>query len=395
MTYSEIKELMLTINDLPRKEQAIIIMDRIDPEKRSLAFKILDNPQDADKLVASTEIKMSKTHYPFPSIEQFVHVKRNVQFKSQYRGLDEQNEPIMDRTAKLPKLVFEGTTKLHGTNAGIVISPVDFYCQSRERIITPDSDNAGFATFIHSLDETALQTVRRNYEAGKTIVLYGEWAGGNIQKIVALNKLPKTFYPFAAKFINEEGETEEWLDIRNWVFPEQFKSVYTFETFQIEIDFEEPEYAVQQINDWVIKVEKQCPVGFQQGADGVGEGIVFKALDPNYNSSRYWMKCKGTEHANSKVKKMVTVDIEKFENDKKFVENVLDEERLQQGYQWLIDNTEGPVDEKKTGDFIRWIFNDVLKEKKLEMEASGIQEKDLGKLLSNPAKKWYFAKINS
>lgn len=54
------------------------------------------------------------THYAFPSIDQFSHVRRNVQWKAQYRGLDENNEPIMDRTAVMPVLSYEGTVKLHG-----------------------------------------------------------------------------------------------------------------------------------------------------------------------------------------------------------------------------------------------------------------------------------------
>lgn len=54
------------------------------------------------------------THYSFPSIDQFSHVRRNVQWKSQYRGQDEKDEPIMDRTASMPTLSYEGTVKLHG-----------------------------------------------------------------------------------------------------------------------------------------------------------------------------------------------------------------------------------------------------------------------------------------
>lgn len=281
----------------------------------------------------------------------------------------------------------------HNSNAGIVLTPDDsFYCQSRERIITPDSDNYGFSTFVNSWTEDDWKIIRSNFAPDVTISIYGEWAGGNIQGTVALKNLPKTFYPFAARIINDE-EKEEWLDIRNWNFPNFIKKIYDFPTYKIEIDFEQSEYAVEQINKWVLEVEAECPVGKAQGIIGIGEGLVFSPTDPNYNSSRYWMKCKGSEHSKSKVKKLATVDIAKFESDKQFVESVLDEERLQQGYQWIVDNN-GPADEKKTGEFIRWIFNDVLKEKKLEMEASNILEKDLGKLLSGPARKWYFAKIN-
>ena len=62
----------------------------------------------------------------------------------------------MDRTAKLPILNFEGTVKVHGTNSGMQLSQdilglINFNCQSREREITVNDDNAGFAiSFFHS-----------------------------------------------------------------------------------------------------------------------------------------------------------------------------------------------------------------------------------------------------
>lgn len=54
------------------------------------------------------------THHPFPSIDQFSHVRRNILWKAQYCGQDANNEPIMDRTATMPTLSYEGTVKLHG-----------------------------------------------------------------------------------------------------------------------------------------------------------------------------------------------------------------------------------------------------------------------------------------
>lgn len=57
---------------------------------------------------------MSVIHHPFPSIDQFSHIRRNVLHKAQYKGKDENGEPIMDRTAVMPILSYEGTCKLHG-----------------------------------------------------------------------------------------------------------------------------------------------------------------------------------------------------------------------------------------------------------------------------------------
>lgn len=338
---------------------------------------------------------MSITHHAFPSIDQFSHVRRNVLHKAQYRGKDENGEIIMDRTATMPTLSYEGTQKLHGTNGCLVFMVNDgFYCQSRERIVSVCSDNAGFAAWANSVSVEDWDILRANFPADwSKVAVYGEWAGQGIQKNVAIATLPKAFYIFAARKISEDGETEEWLDTKNWVFPQGIHNIYKFPTFKIDVNFESPEYAVDQINKWVLEVEAQCPVGKAFGASGIGEGLVMRSVTEGYESSRYWFKCKGSLHSATHVKKLATVDIEKFESEQAFIAAVLDEGRLEQGFNWLAENNK-QQDQTSVGDYIRWIFNDVLKESKPEMEASGIQEKDLGKLLANPAKKWYFNRLN-
>jgi hypothetical protein len=336
-------------------------------------------------------------HYSFPSIQQFKNVRRNVQHKAQYRGVDEAGELIMDRTAVMPVLEYEGTVKLHGTNAGVIIKrDGSFYCQSRERLLTVTDDNAGFAWYIHSMERSLdLTKLIENFPAHwETMAVYFEWAGGSIQKGVALNGIEKKAFLIGARLINGDGEKEEWLDVRDWALREGgFLNIYNFPTFRIGIDFEEPIYAVEQINKWVLEVEAECPVGKHFGVSGVGEGLVFKPIGLDYNNSGFWFKAKGDKHSQSHVKKLATVDVEKFESQQAFVNSVLEEGRLEQGYNWLKENGK-TQDEKSTGDFIRWVYGDVLKECKLEMEENKIEPKELGKLLSGPAKKWFFNRLN-
>lgn len=328
-------------------------------------------------------------HYSFPSIEQFRTARRSVQYKAQFVGLDDLGEPIMNRNAILPKIKYKGTVKLHGTNSAIVFSNGSFYCQSRERIIQPGNDNAGFASFVHSCKD--LDILKSNF--GDNVVVYGEWAGKGIQKGVAIAQLEKAMFIFAAQKISENGEKEEWIDIKDWKLPCNFYNILDYDTFDIEINFENPEYDINKINEWVLEVENNCPVGRSFGIDGVGEGIVFKPIDSNYNNSRYWFKAKGDKHSNSKVKKLATIDIAKFESTQSFVNFALEEGRMEQGFNWLKENGK-EQSEKSTGDFIRWIFNDVQKECLEEAKESGIEEKDLGKILSTPAKRWFFNRIN-
>ena len=87
---------------------------------------------------------MEQKFYSFPKIGQFVDTIRNIKHRSDYRGLDAEGSPIYNHEQPYPQLAYQGTVKIHGTNSGLIF--VDntgaFQCQSRERIITPQSDNA-------------------------------------------------------------------------------------------------------------------------------------------------------------------------------------------------------------------------------------------------------------
>ena len=64
----------------------------------------------------------------------------------------------------LPTLTFTGTVKVHGTNAAIVrLKDGTIYAQSRSRIITPTSDNAGFAAFVHLNQDKIEQMFQKRF----------------------------------------------------------------------------------------------------------------------------------------------------------------------------------------------------------------------------------------
>ncbi len=63
---------------------------------------------------------LKRKHFAYPSIGQFKNVIRNVQHTVRYIGQDENGDPQYDNLVPLPTLTAVGTTKLHGTNAGIV-----------------------------------------------------------------------------------------------------------------------------------------------------------------------------------------------------------------------------------------------------------------------------------
>ena len=72
------------------------------------------------------------------------------------------------------------TEKFAGTNACIVITEDDFYCQSRTRVITPDDDNFGFAQWAYDNSDT----LEADLGVGRH---YGEWWGQGIQRKYGLD----------------------------------------------------------------------------------------------------------------------------------------------------------------------------------------------------------------
>lgn len=337
------------------------------------------------------------THIPFPSINQFRNVVQHVKRKASFMGLDEAGEPILNPAAKAPTLAFYGTVKLHGTNAAVVFNQdgaITF--QSRERVLTAEQDNAGFyahmSQHLEVLEKMYLLivkdlTLEKNHVP--TVVVYGEWCGGNIQKGVALTGLPKMFVVFAIKV------NDEWLESppEGLVFEEaSIYHVFQFPKWFINIDFEKPELSQNILGQITEAVEKQCPAGLHFGSDGVGEGVVWRCVDDP--SPDLWFKVKGEKHSASKVKTLAAVDVEAVESLRAFVAQTVTEARLEQGLLNLVNEQRKPFTMTSIGDFIRWVHHDIVKEESDTAAASGIDIKKIGGLIAVEAKRWYIDRLN-
>lgn len=336
----------------------------------------------------------------FPSIEQFRNVIRHVKTHAQYVGKDESGEPIYDQSLPIPTLTFRGTVKLHGTNAGIVfdMDTREITYQSRERILSLTSDNAGFMLYMKARESILLNIFDSIWvpQGTKKIALYGEWCGAGIQKGVAISQLPKMFVIFAARAI--DGEWSRWLDISEEDFnakSDNIHSIYDFPTWQINIDFDHPELAQNKMIEITEEVENECPVGKHFGVSGVGEGVVWTCVSGGkWDTSGTWFKVKGEKHSVSKVRTLAAVDVEAVENLKNFVDSVVTEARLEQGLDNLVREQLKPVEMCSMGDFIRWVFNDVLKEEMDTILANQLDPKKLGGPIANKARPWFTKKVN-
>ena len=74
------------------------------------------------------------------------------------------------------------TEKIDGTNAAVgVTDDGDLYCQSRKRIITPESDNFGFAQWAHDNRDELVECLGPGLH-------FGEWYGLGIQRGYGLDE---------------------------------------------------------------------------------------------------------------------------------------------------------------------------------------------------------------
>jgi len=319
----------------------------------------------------------------FQHINQFRDLIKDVRSNAEYNG-----QPF-------PVLKFIGTVKTHGTNFSVVRNPDgNITFQTREREITIEYDNAGSCMFgernIAFLAQTFDNVIEKYPEyADKPIVIFSEFIGKGIQKGVAVSQLEKMMIVFNITIIDGEEKIElvkediESLVCRNDVI----YTVYDFRTYHIYIDFKNIELAQNQLVEWTVEVENECPVGKHFGISGIGEGIVISSED-----FRYRCKIKGEKHQNSKVKTLKEIaacDIERMNSIDEFVDNVLTTNRMEQGLAKLGEMGL-IIDVKNTGAYMKWVINDCLREEKDVIIASGFEVKEISPKLSAKAKKFWF-----
>ena len=311
----------------------------------------------------------------FPSIEQYRNIIREVKTNHDYQGKDESGQPIYRHLSPYPVLDFVGTVKLHGTNSSVVKYKERVEFQSRERVLSLQQDNY---QFMLSMSNKSLDFLFEGIEFNEHIAVFGEWIGQGIQSGVAISNLPKTFVIFAYKI---DGV---WIDIQRSDFSQNIYHIKNFPTWNLEIDFNSPESIQNRLVELTEQVEKECPVGKHFGFLGTGEGIVWTTPD-----RRYCFKVKGEKHSATKVKTLAAVDTELVESMNEFVDNVLTESRLRQGIDKLKEMGL-EVSQKSTGEYLRWIIGDILKEEQDTIITNQFDPKKLNPLLSNKARVWFF-----
>jgi len=343
-------------------------------------------------------MQKNKKHISYPKIGQFRDVIRAIRLKSRYVGNDENGEPMYDNSLPIPTVKFQGTVKLHGTNASVSCNNDHFWIQSRKNIISTQNDNAAFAFFINSRLMVINGLINKIVDCENidtsiyTVTLYGEWAGKGIQRGVAINKIDKSWFLFGAKVskIGDDEFNSYWVPINGIKNTEaRIYNIFDFKKYEIDINFEQPELAQNKLEEITMSVEKHCPVAEAFDYDGFGEGVVWVG---EYKNDMYRFKVKGEKHSVTKVKTLAPVDVEKLNSINEFVDYVVTQNRFEQAVTETIED--GLLDIKKMGDVIRWVINDIISEEISTLSENNLEPKDVNKNISNKVRQMFFEAMN-
>jgi len=349
----------------------------------------------------------------YPSIGKFTEVVKTVKknnkrtFSHLEVAEDGTKTPIFNE-ATLPVLKFQGTVKLHGTNAAVCInSELTVDAQSRTRTLSLTSDNHGFCSWLVGKSEVFLGAYKERIESLDVFSLhiFGEWCGSNIQSNVGLTGVEKTFVIFGILQTNTDNN-EQWLtpsDINYLSDAENnIRNIFEFPTYNIEIDMNNPSEGLAQADKLRDEIDLVCPVAKALGSEAEcehGEGNVWRCVTEGYTGLAF--KHKGESHQRSgkapkqqKMAEPLTEEQQLAFDD--FLKEAVTVDRLAQGVEFLQEqNLE--LHQKHTSVYLKWFTADVQKECKGELETllkSGVVWKQVVKPLSQMAREFLFSEID-
>jgi hypothetical protein len=303
-----------------------------------------------------------------------------------------------------------GTVKLHGTHADILVYPDDrIVFQSRNITgLSVAKDNQGFAATMSNKTKVTLE-LRDMYLArwkklnpgttlGKDlpVLIAGEWIGEKIQKDVAIAQLSRRFVVVSININGAWQKDEEYSDIS---LPDH--DIYNASRaglFYATLYPADYERTVSEIERMTEEVAAHCPFAATFGISGLGEGIVWKPVAPQYNvNPSLWFKSKGgkfkpTFHRPAKQNAGRDAVKEKRKEAAAMATTWCSQQRLEQD--WDVLREKGVErDLRALGDFLKWIQQDILEEEKSHIDKHGVDEAALKIEIAKIAKPWYRAKL--
>ena len=133
---------------------------------------------------------------------------------------------------------------------------------------------------------------------GDNVVIFGEEFGKGIQDTVGVSQLDKKWAIFRVQTISDDEGTSKWITLTDKdLTPLNKYNIYSIRQFgvkEIKIDFEHPADSINQINQWTIDIENECPVA---------KFFLDKSMDNNiaiYNNGI--LSFKNSEFINNDIK---------------------------------------------------------------------------------------------
>jgi len=333
---------------------------------------------------------------PWTDIESLFNVRRGLKTVGEER-------PVM----------YRGKVKIDGCNAGVQMFPDGrIVPQSRSRILDPDSDNMNFAKWVvpnYGYFEQVRQLADEKGYKNQQLTIFAEWCGKGIQKRTAISKIDRQIFAVFAMQIDPMAQIETDPDKLREILPPH-DQVYVIPWYvpnngsrDMLFDFanvDELAKQAERLNDIVAAVELCDPfVKDSFGIEGLGEGVVMypiindSTLIDRMTYSDLVFKAKGEKHKVVNTKKPAQIDPEFVATVDKFVDLFTTENRLEQIAQKVLEGKD--FSPKLTGPFVKAFGLDVLKESKAELEASGLEWKQVAKALNSKAVNWWKAKCDA
>jgi hypothetical protein len=139
----------------------------------------------------------------------------------------------------------------------------------------------------------------------------------------------------------------------------------------------------------------KCPFGEAMGVTGAGEGIVWTPTPGSGlpHTSDFWLKTKGEQFkkASKAPKPLDPGKLDQLEKDKAFAAEQCTDERLEQAWAFLLEKSI-PRDASSFGEYVKWLFKDIDREEKREIQERGIGKAWKGET-SRIANMWYCEKL--
>lgn len=289
----------------------------------------------------------------------------------------------------MPPINYVLKPKLHGSNASILISLEGIECRSKNRVLSPENDHMNFCKAMMVHEKIWLDMLEDN--DFQDLVVYGEWAGPGVQKTDAVSSIPeKTFFIFAIYYPPTETSVAMvntknlWMDIYVPLEVSNVVEVPVLHEFKIPFDVtKDISEHVKLINKLVESFEEEDPyIKGLYSVDGPGEGIVGSpslalSLDEYFE---YTFKAKTEAHRVKKTKEPASAKEPLPQEALEFANTFVTIPRLKQ----CVHELKIEVPEMRfTPQVMDWMKADIWKESIPEVEAMGVSQKSLEKVMGH------------